>query len=945
MGFDFDWQNFGVGYGAGLATAYALYRSRGIFRSLQRGFSSQADSAQSFATMGGDRRYSNELTKYAMKSHLLHERVDLSDILIEPRFIPSREIASLQEEEDVRNPFEFVPIVPDHPYLHQPYNINTVNIEELGYGDRALALLGLPGSGRTTALLAIALWSMDKIEFGLPHDPVKDRLQNEENEMSRKERDERAKARVAIQSRAVEQLREEIGFDYGEENASAFIPPFRQMAPFYVHLANVRLGNRDWRGSVDPAEPLIRALQYQTGNVTSKTMPRKVYRFLNEGVALVLLDGLDELSAIEQRQKTAWLEAFLDQYNKNFVIASGPACGYGHLQQIGFTPVHLRPWSYQNSKTYVEKINSNWSGIVDKRRATVDETLREEILPTMRGLNPHEITVKLWNQFHEESPDLESHDFSTWTGQFLSAQFDSAGDALPMMSRAASLQLDHHFFTLNQWVELEQTQGTSTPAPQSRAKSRIEEVAAEFDDDLDDAFGDEDEDEEDFAEFENAELAAYTVTPEFAEEEKLDEEPASEEEKKDESKEARQVRRTVSKLLSELLKAGLLERYQGNRYRFRHAHIASYLGSLSLEHVPEDAVIEKSHHPAWTLSIGYLSRLRPINQVVEAKMAQAGDILRSNLLDIATWLRYADDLAEWRKGFLNYMGKMFVSPAQYLTTRERITAALVTSRDEGIENIFSRGTQSDNTDIRRLAVLGLGTLQDESNIGNLSYFLTDNTDEVKVAAALAISNMHSEEAFTILSETLFDTHAESMQQVIAESFADMPDDGFPLLWELVNNAEYADKIRVRRAAVFGLKRMRTDWSLIDIYRVYLDETQWYVKSAAQSAFTERQSRRGKGIQSYPEITALPWLRDWSLSLEDESATEASGIQLLTRAMQESDPVIRYLATTTSGQLGILENIREIYNALYDQEEAIRDTAYRALADIQLQLGERLPSPI
>lgn len=966
--FDIDWQSAGIGYGGGLLTGYAMYQSRHILSAIRRALTSQADSAQSFATMGGDRRYTNELTKYAQHAHLFHGTIELSDILIEPRFIPDREVATAVDEEQERgNPFDTVPIVPDHPSLHQSYNINTFNIEELGYGDRAVALLGQPGSGRTTALHTIALWSMGKIEFHKPHDAVQERLTEEDQQLSRQDRDDRLKAQVAIEQRAKEQLREELGMDVGEEMHSAFIPPFRQMAPIYIHLANIRLGNR-WRGNVDPAEPLIRALQYQTGRVTSKTVPRKIYRFLNDGVCLLLLDGLDELLPADQQQKIAWLRAFLDQYNQNFIIVAGPTCGYGMLQQVGCTPVHLRPWSYQDTKTYVEKISTHWGQIVNQRRLTIDEDRQSELLTDLWGLSPFETTMKIRTQLVDDEHDPEHDDFPAWTHDYITSAFEDAEDALPMMAHAATLQLDNNFFTLKEWADIEIAQESENPLRSQPLKEKQQDVEESLDEDFDDDFGssstDDDEDfgtnsiedgfdefdasddeEDDFSQFEEATVADNTSDIiKFSDDDSLDEGDTDEEDSKDETKEDRQIRRTVGKLLSTMLKVGLIERYRGNHYRFRHSHVAGYLASQTLANSDQTVLVGKATKTNWSQAIAYASSQTDITPIVEAKMTTPTDILHTNILDVAHWLRYADDLVEWRNKYLTYLGQMFVAPSQYLTSRERIAAALVTTRDPNARKIFGRGAQHDNPDVKRLSILALGVFQQQDLMDNLSYFLDDSTDEVSVAAALAIGNMHTEEAHTLLSEELLETNSESVQQAITETFSDNPEFGYEILWELLNDDKYKDSVRVRRAAVLGVKRLQTDWSLIQIYQTYVDSQQWYVQSTAQHAFTERQSQRNKGAQGYPQITTLPWLREWSLDLEDESATEASGVELLNMAMRESDPIIRYLATSNSGQLGVYENMADIYSLLNDQEDAIRDTAYRALVDLQMKMGSPLPIP-
>jgi len=956
MGFDIDWQSAGIGYGAGLLTGYAIYQSRHVIGAIRNTFSSQVDSAQSFATMGGDRRYVNELTKYANKAHLFHDAVELSDILIEPRFIPDRELAiSVEEDEALRKPFEVVPLIPDHPYLHQPYNINTITIKELGYGDRAIALLGLPGSGRTTALLSIALWSMGKIEFSRPHDPVEERIAEEEKELPREEREERAKTRVAIEQRAREQLREDLGIDMSEISPASFVPPFRRLAPLYIHLANVRLSSRSWRGEVDPAEPLIRALQYQTGNITSKTIPRKIYRFLDEGLCLLLLDGFDELPLAEQRQKTAWLHALLDEYNQNFIIVTGPACGYGGLQEVGLTPVHLRPWNHQDNEMYIDKLTTQWSDITGQRRFDIDEDQKADLLDDIWGLNPFETTMKLRSQLANDEHDPDFNDYTDWTRHYIANQFDDADDAMAMMANAAELQLDHHFFTLNDWVDIEIALALEKPLPADfdvEAEFPIEDTdaaedfdefdefdspsptfAEEFEQELEDPFDTDNAEDEDFSMFE---------ADDMVEGDDFEETEASEEEVKDETKEARQVRRSVNKLLSTMLKSGLIERYRGNRYRFRQSYIASYLASLNLVQAGNEGLTQKANQPDWLQAIAYASSSMDITDAAETKMSNRTDVLYSNILDVVQWLRYSDELVEWRNKYLNYLGQMFVAPSQYRSGRERIAAALVTTRDPVIRKIFGRGTQHANSDVRKLSILALGVFQDESMMDNLSAFFTDANDDVRVAAALAIGNIHTEEADTLLTTELFDTQSERVQQAITETFADKPAVGYEILWELLNDEAYQEMLRVRRAAVYGVKRLRTQWSLEELYRTYLNEQQWFVKSTAQSAFTERQSQRNKGVHAYPQIITLPWLREWSQSLEDEQAIEASGVELLNMAMREPQAVIRFLATATSGQLGVYQNIPDLYQLLNDQEAAIRDTAYRALTDLQLRMGEPLP---
>src|SRR5690606_1320130 len=114
-----------------------------------------ASSAQSFATRSADSRYINDLLHLAETTHIAGRFVHLSDILVEPRFIPVDPLPAPVEEGIPQSVFRVVPIIPDHPFLHAPYDVETFSIDDLASGDRAIAILGNPGSGRTTALMSI----------------------------------------------------------------------------------------------------------------------------------------------------------------------------------------------------------------------------------------------------------------------------------------------------------------------------------------------------------------------------------------------------------------------------------------------------------------------------------------------------------------------------------------------------------------------------------------------------------------------------------------------------------------------------------------------------------------------------------------------------------------------------------------------------------------------
>ena len=138
--------------------------------------------------------------------------------------------------------------------------------------------------------------------------------------------------------------------------------------PVYVHFADHQRRQREFGSEADPAEHIVRAVQYTVKRVTASTIPRNLYSRLNRGQILLLLDGYDDLPEDERPAALAWLKAFLDQYKQNFVIVAGPAKGFGPLLHTGLTPVFMRPWSDLDVQRAAERWAEAWPQIGKKRR-------------------------------------------------------------------------------------------------------------------------------------------------------------------------------------------------------------------------------------------------------------------------------------------------------------------------------------------------------------------------------------------------------------------------------------------------------------------------------------------------------------------------------------------------------------------------------------------------
>ena len=150
---------------------------------------------------------------------------------------------------------------------------------------------------------------------------------------------------------------------------------------------------------------------------------------------------------------------------------------------------------------------------------------------------------------------------------------------------------------------------------------------------------------------------------------------------------------------------------------------------------------------------------------------------------------------------------------------------------------------------------------------------------------------------------------------------------------------------VRRAAVFGLKRLSTKWARIAIYQSFLEDQQWYVRSAAQLVFQQQQAGHGVRAPRIPQPDQIAWLQEWAASRGENIPQGEGGLELLLQAFQEGSTETRTYAAGVLGQLGAAHVARSLYTALRDVQPEVRESAHRALGYLQAHIGKALPAPI
>jgi HEAT repeat protein len=880
---NFSFRDFGIGVAAGWASAYIVYQMRGALARMRDDTVTRVQSAQRFAGVSAEGRYVAELVREAERSHLAGEKVALSKIAVPPRFVPPPPFAAPPEDDIDQDVFRVVPRVHDLPWLYQPYNIPVATIDDLGRAGGAYALLGMPGSGRTSALYLMALYALGVVSFDPPDDVIAQRLRAEEDNLSQKERLEQQRIRMSFEQRAYDRLRE-MNDEKAREMGSqvGLVSPYKRMLPIYVHLSDVhpaRMGGR----IADPAEPLVRALQQQIHPRTAKLLPRRLYPRLENGGALVLLDGFDAQSAARQSELAGWLTAFVQMYGGNGIVVAGDVRGSGLLTRAGLTPVYLRPWSDQDTAQAAQKWAAAWPEINHSGRGRpsgkplAPEAL-QEVVADARGLTVSEIVLRLWAAARGSTGRLPG----AWAGEYLKA-LNLNADLTALAVRAAALEQDEALITPARLTEL------TLGMPAGSAPS-----------------GDDDQE-----------------TPSL---------------KTGDVRAAQRLSRQYGAQLSELFKRGLLIE-AGVGYQFRHSIVRQYLAALSLSEASDTEVMARSTQPAWEETMPYVAGMRAVDGAAQARLDALPDVRYSHLTGLARWAAFMEAKPAWRATLLRQLGNLMVAPAQFTALRERFAAALVATRDPDARKIFERALRAPEAATRRVAALGSGALRDADALTPLNNLRRDVDPEVQLASVLALGALGTDEGYEAVAVALLEG-TELIRQAASETLADLPTVGYETLYDALRQ----DDIDLRRAAVFGLGRVHTPWSAIEIYRTFLDDSQWYVRSAAQTVITDLQEGAlASKLRRYPALDSIDWLREW-VSGFGARMSEINPEDALMEMLSASDKAMQPLAAQVMGQLGLMHRVSALYGALKDPEPTVRDSAQRALLDLEVQSGIKLPAP-
>ncbi len=342
-----------------LALGIVIYTQRERINALRSSAARGVVTARRRLSRSLDARYREAVIKLANSWHLAGHLVPLEQVAVLPRFYtlpgPHDPLEGEGATPGYDGPLNLLPLTPDWPQAIGPYQVPGIKLEHLLRAGDSIALLGLPGSGRSVALALIA------VLVARQTDP------EQEGGLLRERR-----------------------------------------LPLLIHLADVNLSQEFLGPEPDLLDPLLDAAGAQLRGIASPALNAIRKQFAGGG-GLILLDAWDELPLERRMQVVEWLRQLLISYPGNQIVVVGSPRGYQPLLELGLVPVFIMPWGNAEYNELARLWADAWPLIGGTHKEPAPHPDGETIRQAIRGnrsRSPLDATLRVWATFAHDDPGL-----------------------------------------------------------------------------------------------------------------------------------------------------------------------------------------------------------------------------------------------------------------------------------------------------------------------------------------------------------------------------------------------------------------------------------------------------------------------------------------------------------------------------------------------------------
>jgi HEAT repeat protein len=680
-------------------------------------------------------------------------------------------------------------------------------------------------------------------------------------------------------------------------NRSDKLGPLKDSVPFLLHVADLKLPISD------PKDLLGTYIDLTSEHASVLDIGRVagfVHNSFTSGQAFVLLDGYDELTPEGQQEVSNYLKLLLKQYPKIRIVTTGAPEYLDGLLSLRFIPMAMAGWNKQYEVSFIQKWSKLWTQFVaveswaQSGPEQVDPLLLNIWLGTdNQRFTPLELTLKVWGAYAGDS----------FGPHILEAIASHIRRLAPTNTPLAALE------SLAMQVTL-----TAQPVFDPR-KARAWVKA-----------------------FELPEEADIPVEDSQATSEEPD--PESKEKKKSDKKRTRNAPSPTPGLLGRLATTGLVVTHANNRMRFIHPVIGGFLAGRALSGFKADETL--LDQPDWIgkiLAMHYLASQSDVSSLVKKMLEWSRLPMHRPMLTTARWLRDAPRDAPWRGIVMAALVDLLKTEGLPLSLRGQALAAFTASNDPSVATLFRQFMNTLSFELMKLVALGSGAIRDTKATQNLEGMLHAPSISARRAACLALISIGTTTALEAVAQTLL-TADEDLRRAAAESLANDPKEGYAMLRDGVTMKD----ILLRRAIVYGLRRVDEPWATELLQKMLVEDDQWVVRNSASEVLESQNHANDPRVpRPLKQPSESPWLIEFAGTQGSGISPGAPATDILLAALksgktEERMAALAYLKLTPSDGI-----VKQIYGAMYADDPELREAAYLTLWEIGTT-GYKLPHP-
>ena len=833
-----------------------------LFKILRQMIKDQFSSVKKGLSTSIEHRYRQDVVKMVQDIHLASPLFSIEEIALEPMLLappPTITPGGAIPTEDLTD--IAVPYLPDFNTVGGKFFVKTLTVPQAMSEGENLLLLGQPGSGKSFTLNLLASW-------------------------------------VASRNPRAGQLAE--------------------LIPISVHVAELNLPAKKDK----LADVLYNALKNRVSILVENRMEDFFKAALEAKVCLVMVDGLDELPANEQKPIVEFIADLQKAYPGNRYIISGAFENISCMEKLDLYPISMAGWTPNQKKTYVQLwsklwekhvIPQSWSSALPEIYDPI--ILNRWILEDAGFDSPFYLTMRTWAGYSGDSRGsgkvnaIESYLMRMTGGkrneraalEQLAAQITIS--QTPILTRRVAGSYVEAFEENGGEDEEAATLPASAPAPDEAVVSSL--VDDDFDALLD-------------------ELDELDVKP------APDAASAAEENSSSDDMSKREVRR----MLPILVDARILAFQPSSKVNFIHPIFCGYLAAVNLAH-------QNTHNPLasqrdWvgkTLAEVFMAaQPRDLNRLLTEKtQASQREPLKHSLVNTSAWLRFAPKTANWRPTLMRTLATTLQQDSLSFGIRVRLLCGLAESNEPGIGKLFQQMLKSPQHSVRWLGALGCGIIKDQGVVDSLGTLLYDPSIFVSRAACLSLVTIGTTKAMELITTALLEAN-EEVRRAAAEALALHPDEGYPVLKEGIA----VDDVLVRRAVVFGLARVEEQWAADILQQVVVEDDEWLVRNAALQIVEESRTSGPIIPKPFVPIHEIPWLITFASDKGMGVSPGQSGWDMLAKALKEGNEEQRMAALQIYRRkpgeaISVIKTLLEIHDG---PEGEVRESAYNTLWHLQ-----------